>query len=228
MGVFFMKKPLVVLIISILIVFGIALTWYLVSPLFINKTVNEEFPFDLPKESEITQLSPIEAEEIVDSALEVIDAEFVENLSPEEASELESQVLAVATMMPDNEIEEEMPDKVSEIEWVSILSGNFRGSDNFHQGNGIASIFQQGDQLVLRFEEFKVTNGPDLHVYLVQNINGTNQSELGNYLDLGSLKGNMGNQNYEIPVDTDLSQYQGVMIYCEPFHVVFATAQFGS
>ncbi len=51
------------------------------------------------------------------------------------------------------------------------------------------------------------------------------RAEVGSdYVDLGSLKGNMGNQNYEIPTDLDLSDYQGVVIYCMPFHVVFATA----
>jgi hypothetical protein len=51
------------------------------------------------------------------------------------------------------------------------------------------------------------------------------RSDVGeDYLDLGSLKGNQGNQNYEIPEGVDLSEYNGVVIYCLPFHVVFATA----
>ena len=53
------------------------------------------------------------------------------------------------------------------------------------------------------------------------------RDELGDYIDLGSLKGNIGNQNYEIPAGTDLSQYQSIVIYCQPFHVVFATATLG-
>jgi hypothetical protein len=52
----------------------------------------------------------------------------------------------------------------------------------------------------------------------------TGSADLGEYIDLGSLKGNMGNQNYDIPSGTDLSQYNSVVIYCKPFHVVFATA----
>ena len=52
--------------------------------------------------------------------------------------------------------------------------------------------------LVLRFEDFSATNGPDLHVLLAENPAPTSSSELGNYLDLGSLKGNIGSQNYEI------------------------------
>ena len=80
--------------------------------------------------------------------------------------------------------------------------------------------FQQGDTRILRLEDFMVTNGPDLHVLLVENVEG----DMGNYIDLGSLKGNIGAQNYEIPADVDLSQFSGVMIYCQPFHVVFSTA----
>jgi hypothetical protein len=44
------------------------------------------------------------------------------------------------------------------------------------------------------------------------------------YLDLGSLKGNLGNQNYDIPAGTDINQFKSVVIYCLPFHVVFSTA----
>jgi hypothetical protein len=47
---------------------------------------------------------------------------------------------------------------------------------------------------------------------------------MAGYLDLGSLKGNIGNQNYEIPAGTDISEYQSVVIYCLPFHVIFSTA----
>lgn len=49
---------------------------------------------------------------------------------------------------------------------------------------------------------------------------------MGVYVDLGKLKGNVGNQNYAIPADVDLSQYRGVMIYCQPFHVLFSIAPF--
>jgi hypothetical protein len=51
------------------------------------------------------------------------------------------------------------------------------------------------------------------------------RSDIGeDYIDLGSLKGNIGSQNYDIPDNVDLSEYESVVIYCVPFHVVFATA----
>ena len=75
---------------------------------------------------------------------------------------------------------------------------------------------------VLRLEDLNVTNGPDLHVLLMVDPEGSDKSQ--GYLDLGKLKGNIGNQNYPIPPDADISIYNAVMIYCQPFHVVFSTA----
>ena len=66
-----------------------------------------------------------------------------------------------------------------------------------------------------------------MHVLLARDPVPSSRDDLGEYLDLGSLKGNVGNQNYEIPSGTDLSQFKSVVIYCVPFHVVFATATLG-
>jgi hypothetical protein len=76
----------------------------------------------------------------------------------------------------------------------------------------------------LRLEDFSVTNGPDLHVLLAENPSPPDHDSLGMYLDLGSLKGNLGDQNYDIPAGTDINQFKSVVIYCLPFHVVFSTA----
>ena len=109
--------------------------------------------------------------------------------------------------------------------WLIAAQGAFMDGDSLHLGSGSATIFQQGEQRVLRFEEFSVTNGPDLHVMLSTNPAPTGQSDIGgDHIDLGPLKGNQGDQNYPIPDELDLSDYQSVVIYCVPFHVVFATA----
>lgn len=199
----------------------IAVGWWLASPLFIDQTVDEDFPFELPAASEINDMPAEEAEQVVMDAMKTVDEAFVESLSADQATELEDTLMEVASKMPDHEMEDEMP--AASAEWVLAAKGIFAGADSFHQGSGTASIFTQGDQSVLRFEDFNVTNGPDLHVLLVENTSG---GDMGEYVDLGSLKGNMGNQNYDIPPDVDLSQYSGVMIYCVPFHVEFATAPF--
>ncbi|MEX1044023.1 MAG: DM13 domain-containing protein [Acidimicrobiia bacterium] len=69
-----------------------------------------------------------------------------------------------------------------------------------------------------------MTNGPDLRVILVPNGDPQEADDITGYLELEPLRGNVGNQNYEIPPDVDLSQYGSVVIYCKPFHVLFAVA----
>ena len=122
--------------------------------------------------------------------------------------------------MPDQQMVEPMPGAPQ-----LLASGEFQDADRFHKGSGTAKLYDiPSIGHVLRFEEFKATNGPDLHVLLAAAPQPTNRHDLGDYLDLGSLKGNVGDQNYELPADTDLTAYASVVIYCKPFHVVFATA----
>ena len=106
-----------------------------------------------------------------------------------------------------------------------LREGQFRGADDFHRGSGTASIFRTpDDKLVLRLTDFMVTNGPALSVLLSSSPAPASSQQLGDYIDVGALKGNIGNQNYEIPDGIDLAAYNSVVIYCVPFRVVFATA----
>ncbi len=110
---------------------------------------------------------------------------------------------------------------------VAVLKGAFVDADSFHLGEGTATIYQTGDgMLTLRLEDFAVTNGPALSVLLSSHPAPARSDELGKYLDLGPLKGNKGNQNYQIdlPRQTVITEYASVVIYCVPFHVVFSTA----
>lgn len=201
----------------VLALVAIPFGWWLASPLFIQNTVDEAFPFDVPSSVEIEAMSPAEAESTV---MEIM-AEVEKNeMSEEQMDAIEERVNEMAAVMPDHEMDEEMPESTDE--WQVVREGNFRDADSLHMGSGTATIFQRGDERVLRFEDFNVTNGPALHVLLVENVDGG--TAMGNYLDLGPLKGNIGNQNYEIPADVNLEDYNGIMIYCVPFHVVFATA----
>ena len=125
----------------------------------------------------------------------------------------------------DTSASDEMPDSGNA---ASILSGQFEDFDNFHQGSGTATIYELEDgSKILRFEDFEVTNGPDLHVLLVPNSDPANRDDITGYLDLGSLKGNIGDQNYEIPSGNDVGGYGSVVIYCQPFHVIFSVAILG-
>jgi len=219
------NRPLLMIVGLIGLVIVGAAGWYLFSPLFIEDAVDEAFPFKLPDQTTLDGMSNAE--------MEALEAEFVTAvpasstiaaMPPAEAVKVEERVQeAAAIVMIDTEMAEEMPDAPAE--WMIALQGSFMDADSFHQGAGTATIYQQGEQLVLRFEEFSVTNGPDLHIILSTNSIPTSRDDIGqNYIDLGSLKGNTGDQNYDIPADVDLSQYQSIVIYCMPFHVVFATA----
>jgi len=110
---------------------------------------------------------------------------------------------------------------------TTLLTGEFRDADSGHRSAGTATIYEIEDgSTLLRFEDFEVTNGPDLHVYLVPHENPTISEDLGGYVDLGPLKGNIGDQNYEVPDGVDISEFGSVVIYCVPFAVVFSVATF--
>ena len=108
---------------------------------------------------------------------------------------------------------------------VALATGAFEDFDSFHKGSGTATIYELDDgSHVLRLEGLDVTNGPDLHVLLVPHSSPESRDDVTGYVDLGSLKGNIGDQNYEIPAGMDPSGYGSVVIYCQPFHVIFSVA----
>lgn len=136
------------------------------------------------------------------------------------AEEVEAE-METAADSPDDQTDEPMPGT----DPVKLVGGVFVGADSFHEGSGRATIYDLGDgERVLRLEAFAVTNGPALHVLLVPDPRPEGRDDVTGYLDLGELKGNVGNQNYEIPADVDVGEFGSVVIYCEPFHVIFATA----
>lgn len=75
----------------------------------------------------------------------------------------------------------------------------------------------------LTFTDFETDNGPDLRVYLVNGpVRG--DDDVDDVVDLGRLKGNVGNQQYAIPQGTDVAAYSTVVIWCRAFSVRFAQA----
>jgi hypothetical protein len=215
-------------IIGILIVVGAPVAWWLGAPLFLDDTVDEDFPFDLPTMAEAAEMDPEVLEQTISNIVtQVSQAGTLDGMSETSQAALAERLMMLATGLTDTAMDEPLDNMMTQAsDPQEVARGTFMDADNFHRGEGHALVFAQGDQQVLRFEDFRVTNGPDLHVLLVENIDGRSQDNLGNYLDLGQLKGNVGDQNYIIPEGTDLSQYAGVMIYCVPFHVTFATAEF--
>lgn len=194
------------IIIGVLVVIGIPVllaAWWLLSPLFISKTVEEEFPL-------------------------AAGAVIPDNMTMEEAEQT-----MVDAAVEDNPFDEVVPTEMAmadnpsamDSSVVKVKSGSFRDADSFHKGKGQATIYRSADGAnVLRLEDFSVTNGPDLHVLLVPHANPTGRDDIEGYVGLGKLKGNRGNQNYFLPEGDDGSDYSSVVIYCMPFHVIFSVA----
>ena len=103
--------------------------------------------------------------------------------------------------------------------------GRFHGVA--HESTGTATLQQLPDgRRVLRFTNFATSNGPALHVYLIAADDASDSATVSRVdtLDLGQLKGNSGDQNYELPADVDLTKYRAVTVWCQRFSVNFATA----
>jgi hypothetical protein len=183
-------SPRLKLIIALLAVPTLGLGWWLGSPLFLDRSVDEAFP--------VVATSAAEAE----------------------------PTTAPADAMTDDVTESVGDDMAAEPTGpVAVSTGVFRGADDFHRGTGVATIYDLEDgSRVLRFEGFEVTNGPDLRVLLVPDGDPQVSDDIAGHLELEPLKGNVGDQNYEIPKDLDVSVFGSVVIYCKPFHVLFAVA----
>jgi hypothetical protein len=122
-------------------------------------------------------------------------------------------------------VHEELPTAQGSLTNQTLASGTFHSV--VHPTNGTASIYRVGDSSrVLRFTNFKTSNGPDVHVYMVaaNDANDNASVERAGFIDLGSIKGNIGDQNYALGPDVDLSKYRAVSVWCKRFSVNFGTA----
>lgn len=106
----------------------------------------------------------------------------------------------------------------------TLANGKFQSYE--HETTGSASLIRlaNGD-VVVRLAPFATSNGPDVRVWLSErkadNAGGANG---GKYLDLGALKGNIGNQNYQVPKSANVDEYKSVVIWCRRFSVAFGAA----
>jgi hypothetical protein len=124
------------------------------------------------------------------------------------------------------EVSEALPDMATA---TSTRQAQFTDADAFHKGAGQAEfiVTATGDNLI-RFTQFESTNGPDLKVYLVKasNVATFDDVTASEWLSLGPLKGNIGDQNYTLPADANPDDYKSVVIWCEQFGVLFSAANF--
>ncbi len=201
-----MRRNVLIGIAAVIVLCG---SWWLLSPLFFDKTINEASP----------------GQELTDAERDLL--QRIEQLTPQQmermpAKQREETVRTFATL------QEKMPavrtnDPAPKQETAILAHGALRDGDALHKGAGEAAILRLRDgALVLRLSDLLLTNGPALHVYLTVDENGGTDR---GFVDLGPLKGNRGNQNYDIPEEVEISQYKGLAIWCVPFGVLFASAR---
>lgn len=179
---------------------------YTISPLLINTVINEPLPpssvsSDFQRFMNMTENERIEA---------------ANNMTQKQ-----KEMIMIVAAKDNNTVSENLSVATMSTSSNKTLIGNFVGAgDGFHNAEGVAKIIQLADGTdILRLENFKATNGPDLYVYL--STDKTN----ADIVNLGRLKGNIGNQNYLIPAGTDITKYNTTLIWCRAFSVIFGSAQ---
>jgi electron transfer DM13 len=128
-------------------------------------------------------------------------------------------------LVADRRVDEAFPTAQGGLLAQTLASGSFYSI--LHPTEGTATIYQMGDGTrVLRFTNFKTSNGPDVHVYMVaaEDAKDAATVERAGFIDLGVIKGNIGDQNYRLGSDVDLSKYRAVSIWCKRFSVNFGAA----
>jgi hypothetical protein len=203
---------------AIVIIIGVG-TYYLASPLFISTEVNEPLPTSAVESEVYQKFITMSEEEKLDTA---------KQMSPEEREEIMTTASKINNSV--NESMDQIPQQQQQTQNTittasTLRTGSFVGvGDGIHNAEGEAKVipFQNENSNILRLENLRVTNGPDLYVYLA-----TDKTAL-DFVNVGKLKANNGNQNYDIPAGTDLTNYDTVLIWCRPFSVLFGSAELSS
>ena len=207
-----LRVPAVVRVVVLVVPFVIV-NWWLISPYFVDEVVDEGFSASIseqlgtttePPAAPATSAAPDVEESTTSSAPSATGAPQPTTTAPAETSPP-----TTTTAPPSGP--------------VLLAAGQFIGLAG-HSGTGDAGLFENPDgSLVLRFENFDIQNGPDLEVYLVP---GADQVSLPDgSIHLGPLKGNVGDQNYELPAGTELAPgAYTALVWCEAFSVEFVGA----
>ena len=108
----------------------------------------------------------------------------------------------------------------------SLVSGDFIQLDALHWGAGKATIYQWADaRRTLQLTDFTAARGGDMRLYLSRDPQPLDKLQIGaDYLDLGRLKGNIGDQSYLLPDGHDLTVYRSAVVYCRQFEAVITVA----
>ena len=189
-----------------------------VHTLFIDDRVDDAGPvFDSGASADAAAPAPVPTDESVADVADSVPASTVPETAPADdggaAAAESAPVTAPPTTVP------------AEPQIVTLVEGDFipRGR---YSGEGDALVLTDGsEQRFLRFENFATDNGPDLRVYLVNSDANAEEGTFDDdFVDLGELRGNIGDQNYEIPPDVDLAVYDTVVVWCVRFSSAFTAA----
>ncbi len=189
-----------------IIVGVIAVGGFLASPLFYKTEVDEPLPVALNNIEEGLTLEKFS----------VMDEQQRQTLVEKMPQKVKEMIMKESASLPTTVSEEMDKDSSRENSLVITKTGEFEGLAG-HKAEGIAKIIQANDMTFLRFENFEVTNGPDLRVYI------TPEGDVHQGIQLEKLKGSKGDQNYLLE-NIDLGVYDTVVIYCQPFGVYFGQA----
>jgi Electron transfer DM13 len=123
------------------------------------------------------------------------------------------------------QVDEPFPTVNADSPTQALASGNFYSI--LHPTEGAVTIYRLADgSRFLRLTNFKTSNGPDVHIYMVAADDAKDNAtvEHAGFIDLGVIKGNIGNQNYTLGPDVDLAKYRAVSVWCKRFSVNFGAA----
>jgi len=178
------RTKIIIGIMTAIIVITFAI--YTISPLLINTVINEPLP-PSSVSSDFQRFMNMTEDERIEAANNM--------------TQKQKEIIMTVAAKDNNTISENLSVATMSASSNETLIGNFVGAgDGFHNAEGVAKIIQLADGTdILRLENFKATNGPDLYVYL--STDKTN----ADIVNLGRLKGNIGNQNYLIPAGTDIT-----------------------
>ena len=150
------------------------------------------------KVTELDEESPLKVKDALDTMTDAKKTEF----------EKQTEVMKDKVIV--------MNDKMSNFPKL-VLQGNFKPRD--HEVEGKALLIEDNGKHILRFEDFETINGPALRIYLSSDL-GTDD-----FVDLGPIKATKGNVNYDIPEGTDITKYKNVLVWCDPFSVLFSYSE---
>jgi hypothetical protein len=191
---------------------AIPLGIYTALPLFFNTEVNEPVPTLSNGNNDAVNMQQFK------DFMEMSEEERIERGS-QMGNEERDMIMKAVAQTNGTTVNEEMTTIGQETS--TIHAGTFVGvDDGIHNAEGLAKVINLSDgSNFLRLEDFRSTNGPDLYVYL--------STDKGNsdFVNLGRLKGNIGDQNYKIPEGTDLSKYDTALIWCQAFSVLFGSTE---